>query len=156
MEHYITVVADLERNHYPQSIKEAIERAISLDNELYNYFCAINEAYIRLKSIGSNSTSKDDKYKILSDVEGWIKEIAIIYGKLKYLVDYTKDYSYERLRRNSQLILNLEIFLNKSIDSLISESHKTNINDKRYYEFALGIGYDIKFALLEADSIEAL
>lgn len=156
MEHYVTVVCDLERDHFPQSSSEVIERATSLDDMLYNYFKSISKAYERIrkeynKKDATKSMSKEEYIKTLSDIEGWIKEVAIIYGKFKFLADYTKNYSYEKLRRTSNIVLNLELFLNKSIEYLINESHKTNPSERKYYEFALGIGYDIKNAIEEAD-----
>ena len=149
MEHYINVVYDIEKNNYPQSSSEASERALQIDKELMNYYKSIMLAYERLKNI--HIIEESEKYeKTLSDIEGWVKEIAILYGKLRFLIEYAKQYSYEKLRRTSSLIMNLEIFLYKNIDKLINESHITNPNERRYYEFCLGIGYDIKCVIDEA------
>lgn len=149
MEYYINVVYDLEKDNYPQSEQEVIEKALKIDDDMMTYYKSIMLAYDRMKNMIVSRTS-EIYTKTLSDIEGWIKEIAIMYGKLKFLIDYTKNYSYEKLRRTSILILNLEIFINRSIDFLIQESHKEKISERKYYEFALGIGNDIKCAIEEA------
>lgn len=152
MEHYINVVYDIERNKYPQSSFEATERALQIDKEMMDYYKAIMISYDKLKYIDINR--ENEKYEhMLSDIEGWIKEIAILYGKLKFLIDYTKQYSYEKLRRTSNLILNLEIYLHKNIEYLVNESHKNKASERKYYEICLGLGYDIKCAIDEANLI---
>ena len=152
MEYYITVSYDNEKHRYPQSVEEAIERALELDNELCEYFEAITKGYSRRSKIDKN-TDKDNYMQITSDIEGWIKEVCVIYGKLKFLVEYTKDYSYERLRRTSLIVLELEALLYKSINHLLDEFHKDKVTDREYKEFCIGIGYRIKDALKITDFV---
>ena len=132
MENYVISFYKEESEHYPQSLKDVTDRIEYLERFLNNYQKAVGISY---NKIDYEETDNEVINRLYSDIEGYVLEVFILYGRMKFLVKYVLEESFEKFRRITPKALQLDLTLSTIINNLLIESKK----DKRRYSIETGI-----------------
>ena len=132
MENYVISFYKEESEHYPQSLKDVTDRIEYLERFLNNYQKAVGISY---NKIDYEETDNEVINRLYSDIEGYVLEVFILYGRMKFLVKYVLEESFEKFRRITPKALQLDLTLSTMINNLLTESKK----DKRRYSIETGI-----------------
>jgi len=144
MEAYIICFCKDESDHYPQSLREVRERISNYESMLVNYQKAIGTSYYRIEI---KETDKDLIESLKHDVEGYVLEIAILFGRLKFITRYLSEQSFERFRRITSKVLEMDLKMNSMISKLLEQSKGLSEakllgqsrNKTKKYEIEIGI-----------------